>query len=55
MTRIVKTDAEWRKQLAPSQYEATRGKGTERPFCGAIHDHKKPGTQPTWGASSRTA
>ena len=41
--RVVKTDEEWRKQLTPEQFEIARGKGTERAFCGAFYDHKKPG------------
>jgi len=41
--KVVKTDAEWRKQLTQEQFEIARGKGTERPFCGAFYDHKKPG------------
>jgi methionine-R-sulfoxide reductase len=41
--KMVKTDAEWRKQLTAEQYRIARGKGTERAFCGAFYDHKKPG------------
>ena len=41
--KVVKTDDEWRKQLTPEQFEIARGKGTERAFCGAFYDHKKPG------------
>jgi len=44
MDKVVKTDAEWRAQLGDGEvYTVTRGKGTERPFCGAFHDHKKDG------------
>jgi methionine-R-sulfoxide reductase len=43
VARVVKTDAEWRKQLTAEQYEVARAKGTERPFCGAFFDNKKPG------------
>lgn len=42
--KVIKTEAEWRKQLTPEQYEIARGKGTERAFCGVFHDQKKPGT-----------
>ena len=43
LDKIVKTDAEWQKQLTKEQYEIARGKGTERAFCGAFFDHHKPG------------
>ena len=41
--KVVKTDAEWRRQLTDEQYRIARGKGTEPAFCGAFYDHKKPG------------
>lgn len=45
MQKIIKTDAEWRAQLGDGEvYRVTRGKDTERPFCGAFYDHKVPGT-----------
>lgn len=43
MDKVIKTDAEWRAQLGDEVFAVARGKGTERPFCGAFHDHKKPG------------
>jgi len=45
MEKVIKTDAEWRAQLGDGEvYEVARGKGTERPFCGAFHDSKESGT-----------
>jgi methionine-R-sulfoxide reductase len=41
--RVVKTDAEWSKQLTPAQLQVARGKGTERPFCGTLLDNKRAG------------
>jgi len=41
--RVEKTDAQWREQLTPSQYQVARGKGTERAFCGTLLDNKRQG------------
>jgi len=42
--RVVKTDAEWRKQLTPEQYRVLRQKGTEQAFTGAYWNHHEEGT-----------
>jgi peptide methionine sulfoxide reductase msrA/msrB len=44
MKKIVKTDEEWKKQLTEEQYRITRGKGTERAFCGVFYDNHLDGT-----------
>lgn len=41
--KVIKTDAEWRKQLTDEQYRIARNKGTEPAFCGAFYDNHKPG------------
>ena len=41
--RVVKTDAEWEKQLGTEAYRVLRAKGTEAPFCGNLLDNHKQG------------
>jgi len=42
-TSYIKTDAEWKKELTPEQYEVLRNKGTERPGTGVYNDHYEKG------------
>ena len=42
--KVVKTDAEWRKQLTPEQFRVTRQAGTEGAGTGELLDNKAAGT-----------
>jgi peptide-methionine (R)-S-oxide reductase len=40
--RVVKSEADWKKQLSPISFDVTRHAGTERPYTGDswnLHDH----------------
>ncbi len=43
MTKITKTDEEWKAMLTDEQYQVTRQHGTERAFTGAYWDNKAEG------------
>jgi peptide-methionine (R)-S-oxide reductase len=40
---VVKTDAEWKKELTEEEYYILRQKGTERAFTGDLWNNKKTG------------
>lgn len=41
--RIIKSEAEWQKQLSPEQFQVTRRKATEPPFTGPYWDNHENG------------
>src|SRR3954463_4276344 len=43
MEKVQKSDAEWRAELTPAQYEGLRKEGTERAFTGTYWDEKSHG------------
>ena len=44
MSTVEKTDAEWKNELSPEQYNVLRKKGTEAPFTGEYDSTFDPGT-----------
>jgi len=44
VTKVVRTESEWRAQLDPEQYRILREKGTEAPFSGEYDHVFEPGT-----------
>lgn len=43
MTKIIKSDDEWKKQLTDEQFHVARKKGTEMPFTGQYMNTKDKG------------
>ena len=50
--KIQKSDAEWRAQLTPEQYQVCRRKGTEPAFTGRYHDCHDDGVYRCAGCGS---
>jgi peptide-methionine (R)-S-oxide reductase len=43
LAKVQKTNADWKKQLTPLQYDVTRRAATEYAFSGRLHDQHAPG------------
>ncbi len=43
MSKVIKTEDEWRQLLTRDEYEVLRNKGTERAFAGKYDGFKEPG------------
>ncbi len=43
MTKVTKSEAEWRAALSPEAYAVARKHGTERAFTSPLNDEKRPG------------
>ncbi len=42
-TKVTRSDAEWKAQLDPMEYQVTRHAATERAFTGRYWDHHEHG------------
>ena len=51
--KVIRTEAEWRAQLTPEQYQILREKATERAFSGALTQNHETGDYHCAGCGAR--
>ena len=44
ITRVVRSEAEWRRLLTPEQFDILRREGTESPFSSSLNKEKRDGS-----------
>ena len=52
---ISKSEADWREELMPDEFNILREKGTELPFSGKYNNHPRAGALEYWGTSQALA
>jgi len=53
VSKVIKTNAEWKKLLTPAQYDILRNEGTEQPFTSPLNNEKREGEYVCAGCNTK--